>query len=74
MEKIVLEVSEQTARQWRNKPTMVRKRLAEQMNLILQSALDKEQDDLWPFLESIRSKAEKKRFNDEILATILEEA
>ena len=34
MEKIVLEVSEQTARQWRNKPTMVRKRLAEQMNLI----------------------------------------
>ncbi|WP_155297176.1 hypothetical protein [Spirosoma aerolatum] len=62
-----------TARKWRHSNPQIRQRISEKFDLILNDLLDKQEDDLWPFLEKVRAEAEEKGFTDELLAQILDE-
>ncbi|GAB3550886.1 hypothetical protein [Spirosoma fluminis] len=73
MDRIILEVANDTARKWRYSNPQVRQCISEKFNQLLSDLLDKQEDDLWPFLEKIRTEAEGKGFSDEILAEILDE-
>ncbi|GAB3698556.1 hypothetical protein GCM10027592_23720 [Spirosoma flavus] len=73
MDRIILEVANDTARKWRYSNPQIRQRISEKFDQLLNDLLDKQEDDLWPFLEKIRAEAEEKGFSDEILAQILNE-
>jgi hypothetical protein len=73
MEKIVLEVDNDTARKWQYIEPEAKQRITEEMGRFLKTLLTKRKDDLWPFLEKLREEAEKKGFNDTILNDIINE-
>jgi hypothetical protein len=73
MEKIVLEVDNDTARKWQYIEPEAKQRITEEMRRFLKTLLTKRKDDLWPFLEKLREEAEKKGFNDTILNDIINE-
>ncbi len=73
MERIVIEVDEITGKRWKYASPEIRRKLAEEVGKIMKAALNKTEDDFWPFLENIRKKAEDKGFSDDILNQILGE-
>ncbi len=73
MDRIVIEVADATAKRWWYKTPEARQNIAQEMDKLLQIILEKSNDEFWPFMDSIRSKAESKGFNDNILQEILDE-
>lgn len=73
MEKIEIEVDNDTARKWRNTNTRAKQHISREIDRLLKTVLAKQEDTLWPFLEKLRSEAEQKGFNDELLEEILNE-
>jgi len=73
MDRIIIEVEDNTAKKWRYTNPNTKKRISEKVEQILNILMEKEQEDFWPFLEKVREQAEKKGFNDEILNQILSE-
>lgn len=71
MERIVIEVDEATAKKWNNRLPGTKQRISEKLGGLLNTILDKEEEDIWPFLEEVRAESEKKGFNDEIMNQIL---
>jgi len=73
MERIVLEVKNDTAKKWQYVAPKTKQRIYEEVDRFLSAILEKQPDDLWPFLEKLRVEANKKGFNDTILDEILNE-
>jgi len=73
MERIVIEVSEKVAKKWRYSDPDKKQQIAEAFNKILLTMMDKPGEEFWPFLERLRTEAEKKGFNDQVLDDILNE-
>lgn len=71
MERIIIEVDEITGKRWKYASLETRKKLSEKISQIMTVALNKDEDDFWPFLEKIRKNAETKGFSDEILNQVL---
>ncbi len=72
-ERIILEVENDTAKKWKYTDIKVKQRIYKEMDQLLKVILNKQEDDLWPFLEKLRKDAEQKGFNDKILKDILDE-
>lgn len=73
MERIIIEVDEITGKRWKYASMETRQKLSEKISQIMTVALNKDEDDFWPFLEKIRKNAETKGFSDEILNQVLSE-
>jgi uncharacterized protein YerC len=73
MDRIVIEVGDNVARRWRNITPEVKQVVSQEVDQFLNTILEKNDEDIWPFLEELRAKAELKSFNDEILEQILNE-
>lgn len=73
MERIIIEVDEITGKRWKYASIETRQKLSEKISQIMTVALNKDEDDFWPFLEKIRKNAETKGFSDEILNQVLSE-
>ncbi|WP_262246023.1 hypothetical protein [Parapedobacter soli] len=71
MERIVLEVRENTAKKWQHVAPKAKQRIYEEVDRFLNVILEKQPDDLWPFLEKLRADADRKGFNDAILDEIV---
>ena len=73
MDRIVIEVDDATARRWRNILPSTKERISKKLDGLLGAILEKEDDEIWPFLEKVRREAEAKGFNDDIMNQILSE-
>jgi hypothetical protein len=73
MERIIIEVDDTIARKWRYASLKTKEQTAKRIDDFLRIVLDKPEQDIWPFLETLRIEAEKKGFNDSILNSILNE-
>ena len=73
MEKISIEVNEKLAQRWRQVESQEKQKISRDIERILEIAMGKNEEDLWPFLENIRLEAERKGFNDQVLDEILNE-
>ncbi|MCE7040710.1 hypothetical protein [Dyadobacter sp. CY312] len=73
MDRIVIEVGDNLARRWRNATPEVKQAVSQEVDQFLNTILEKNAEDVWPFLEELRAKAEQKGFSDEILEQILNE-
>jgi hypothetical protein len=73
MKRIIIDVDDATARMWKYASTEMRQKLAEKVKQIMKTALNKGEDDFWPFLEKLRKNAETKGFSDDILNQVLSE-
>ena len=73
MDRIVIEVEDSLARRWRNADPETKRKASHEVDQFLSMIFEKKDDEIWPFLEQLRAKAEQKGFNDEILEQILNE-
>lgn len=73
MDRIILEVNNDTARKWRYVNQQTKQQISQKFDWLLNSLLDKQEDDIWAFLEKLRTEADQKGFSDEILTQILNE-
>ncbi len=74
MERIVLEVTDQVARNWRYSTEKKRKEVLNTINTVLQAAFKKKnEDDFLEFIREVQDKAEKRGLTEEILNDILNE-
>jgi len=73
MDRIVIEVEDNLARRWRNADPETKQKVSQEVDQFLSTIFEKKEDEIWPFLEKLRAKAEQRGFNDEILEQILNE-
>ncbi len=60
MERIVIEVDEITGKKWRYASLETKQKLSEEFGQIMKIALNKSNDDFWPFLEKLRKMPNRK--------------
>lgn len=73
MDRIVIEVDDSLARRWRNTPPETKQKVSKEVDIFLNTILARNEDEIWPFLEQLRVKAELRGFNDQVLEQILNE-
>jgi hypothetical protein len=74
MERIVLEVDDQTAREWRNTSAKLRKQIGKNLELVLTDSLSKsKQANFELLLQDARKEAAKNGLTEEILTQLLNE-
>jgi ABC-type amino acid transport substrate-binding protein len=73
MDRIILEVDDIAARNWRSTTQEKKLELTNTINQILNKALDKSDEDFFAFLDNISRKAQANGLTDEILNKLLNE-
>lgn len=72
MERIVLEVDDQTAKAWRNTSAKLRQQIGKNLELVLNDSLNKSKEANFELLlQEIRIEAAKNGLTEEILAQLL---
>jgi hypothetical protein len=72
MERIVLEVDDQTAKAWRNTSAKLREQIGKNLELVLNDSLNKSKEANFELLlQEIRIEAAKNGLTEEILAQLL---
>jgi len=72
MERIVLEVDDQTAKAWRNTSAKLREQIGKNLELVLNDSLNKSKDANFELLlQEIRAEAAENGLTEEILAQLL---
>lgn len=73
MDRIVLEVDDISAKNWRYASEEKKNKLNNTINRILKKAFDKNGDDFWQFLDRVGKKAEESGLTEEQLNKLLNE-
>ena len=72
MERILLEVNEQTAKAWRNTSAKLREQIGKNLELVLNDSLTKSKEANFELLlKEIRNEAAKNGLTEEVLAQLL---
>lgn len=73
MERIVLEVSEASAKKWRYASIEKKQRIVKSIEQLIDQSLSKNDDDFWRFVDRISQKAADNGLTEEELGKILNE-
>jgi len=74
MERIILEVDDQTAKAWRNTSVKLREKIGKNLEQVLNDSLNKSKEANFELLlQEIRNEAAKNGLTEEILAQLLSE-
>jgi phosphotransacetylase len=73
MERIVIEVDDDTAKKWRLSSQKRRKKISQQVNITLAKELADSKEDFLQYLDELRSKMKERGLTEEILEKILKD-
>ena len=73
MERIVIEVDEETAKKWRLLSQKGRDRISQQVNITLAKELADSKEDFLRYLDELRTKMKERGLTEEILEKILKD-
>lgn len=71
MDRIVIEVGDDTAKKWRNTSPQAKQRLYQRIDQLLQVSLQKPDAGFWELVDTIREEAQKNGLTEEELQRIL---
>jgi phosphotransacetylase len=71
MERIVIQVDDDTAKKWRLSSQKRKQRVSQQINITMAKELCDSREDFKQFLDELRSKMEERGLTEEILQEIL---
>jgi phosphotransacetylase len=73
MERIVIEVDDETAKKWRLSSQKRRNKVSQQVNITLAKELADSKEDFLQYLDELRSKMKERGLTEEILEKILKD-
>lgn len=73
MERIVVEVNEVAAKKWRYSSFEKKQLLAKSIQILIDGAYSKNEDDFWVFVEKLNQKAAENGMTEEELGRLLNE-
>ncbi len=73
MERIVIEVDDDTAKKWRLSSQKLRNKVSQQVNITLAKELADSKEDFLQYLDELRAKMKERGLTEEILEKILKD-
>jgi len=73
MERIVIEVDDETAKKWRLSSQKRRNKISQQVNITLAKELADSKEDFLQYLDELRTKMKERGLTEEILEKILKD-